>query len=34
MRNPVKYFDNPFEVIGLVVLLYVRYPLLLRKVED
>ncbi len=34
MRNPLKYFDSSTEVIGLVVLLYVRYPLLLRNVED
>jgi len=34
MRNPFKYFNSSPEVIRLAVLLYVRYPLSLRNVED
>ena len=32
--NPFRWFDSSPEVIRLVVLLYVRYPLSLRNVED
>ena len=32
--NPFRYFDSSPEVIRLVVLMYVRYPLSLRNVED
>ena len=34
MRNPFKYFNSSPEVIRLAVLMYVRYPLSLRQVED
>ena len=34
MRNPFKYLNSSPEVIRLAVLLYVRYPLSLRNVED
>ena len=34
MRNPFSYFNSPPEVIGLTLMLYVRYPLSLRQVED
>jgi hypothetical protein len=34
MRNPFRYFDSSPEVILLTVMLYVRYPLSLRQVED
>src|SRR5512141_1597371 len=34
MRSPFKYFNSSPEVIRLAVLLYVRYPLSLRNVED
>ena len=34
MRNPFRYFNNSPEVIRLTVLLYIRYPLSLRQVED
>ena len=34
MSNPFRYFNNSPEVIRLVVLMYVRYPLSLRNVED
>ncbi len=34
MNNPFKYFNSSPEVIRLAVLLYVRYPLSLRNVED
>lgn len=34
MKNPFRYFDRSPEVIRLVVLMYVRYPLSLRNVED
>ena len=34
MRNPFRYFNNSPEVIRLAVLLYIRYPLSLRQVED
>ena len=32
--NPYRYFDSSPEVIRLVVMMYVRYPLSLRNVED
>jgi putative transposase len=32
--NPFRYFDSSPEVIRLVVLMYVRFPLSLRNVED
>jgi putative transposase len=32
--NPFRYFNSSSEVIRLVVLLYVRFPLSLRNVED
>lgn len=32
--SPFRYFNSSPEVIRLVVLLYVRYPLSLRNVED
>ncbi len=32
--NPVRYFNSSPEVIRLVVMLYVRFPLSLRNVED
>ena len=34
MQNPFRYFNNSPEVIRSVVMLYVRYPLSLRQVED
>jgi putative transposase len=34
MRNPFRYFNSSPEVIRVVVLMYVRYPLSLRQVED
>ncbi len=34
MRNPFRYFNSPPEVIRLVVMMYIRYPLSLRQVED
>jgi putative transposase len=32
--NPFRYFDSSPEVIRLVVMMYVRFPLSLRNVED
>jgi putative transposase len=32
--NPFRYFDSSPEVIRLVVMMYVRYPLSLRNIED
>ena len=32
--SPFRYFNSSPEVIRLAVLLYVKYPLSLRKVED
>ena len=32
--SPFRYFDSSPEVIRLVVLMYVRFPLSLRNVED
>ena len=34
MHNPFRYFNSSPEVIRSVVMLYVRYPLSLRQVED
>ena len=34
MRNPFRYFNSSPEIIRLAVMMYVRYPLSLRKVED
>ena len=34
MRSPFKYFNSSPEVIRLAVMLYVRYSLSLRNVED
>ena len=34
MKNPFKYFKTSPEVIRLAVMLYVRFPLSLRQVED
>ena len=34
MKNPFKYFKTSPEVIRLAVMLYIRYPLSLRQVED
>src|SRR4029077_2456258 len=34
MSNPFRYFNSSPEVIRLVVMMYVRYPLSLRSVED
>jgi putative transposase len=33
-RSPFKYFKTSPEIIGLAVMLYVRFPLSLRNVED
>ncbi len=34
MRDPFRYFNNSPEVIRPVVMMYIRYPLSLRQVED
>jgi len=34
MHNPLRYFNNSPEVIRLTVMLYIRYPLSLKQVED
>jgi putative transposase len=34
MSNPFRYFNSSPEVIRLVVMMYVRYPLSVRNVED
>ena len=34
MRNPFRYFNSSPEVIRLTVMMYVRYPVSLRQVED
>ncbi len=34
MRNPFRYFNSSPEVMRLVVMMYIRYPLSLRQVED
>ena len=33
-KNPFRYFDSSPEVIRMVVMMYVRYPLSLGNVED
>ena len=33
-RSPFKYFKSSPEIVRLVVMLYVRFPLSLRNVED
>ena len=34
MNNPFRYFNRSPEVIRLAVMMYIRYPLSLRQVED
>ena len=34
MKNPFRYFKTSPEVIRLAVMMYVRFPLSLRNVED
>ncbi len=34
MRNPFRYFNSSPEVIRFAVMMYIRYPLSLRQVED
>ena len=34
MRDPFRYFNSSPEVIRLAVMMYIRYPLSLRQVED
>jgi putative transposase len=34
MRNPFRYFNSSHEVIRLAVMMYIRFPLSLRQVED
>ena len=34
MHNPFRYFNSSPDIIRLAVMLYVRYPLSLRQVED
>ncbi len=34
MSNPLRYFNSSPEVIRLAVMMYIRYPLSLRQVED
>ncbi len=34
MQNSFRYFNNSPEVIRLTVMMYIRYPLSLRQVED
>lgn len=34
IHDPFRWFDSSPEVIRLVVMMYVRYPLSLRNVED
>ena len=34
MKNPFRYFKTSPEIIRLVVMMYVRFPLSLRNVED
>ena len=33
-RNPFRYFKTSPEIIRLAVMMYIRFPLSLRKVED
>ena len=34
MRNPFRYFKTSPEIIRLTVMMYIRFPLSLRQVED
>ena len=34
MSNPFRYFNSSPEIIRLAVLMYVKYPLSLRNVQD
>ena len=34
MRNPFRYFNSSPKIIRLTVMMYIRYPLSLRQVED
>jgi putative transposase len=34
MKNPFRYFNRSPEIIRLAVMMYIRYPLSLRQVED
>jgi putative transposase len=34
MQNPFRYFNSSPEVIRLAVMMYIRYPLSLRQIED
>ena len=34
MRNPFLHFNSSLEIIRLTVMMYIRYPLSLRQVED
>ncbi len=34
MRNPFRYFNSSPEIIRLAVMMYFRFPLSLRQVED
>jgi transposase-like protein len=34
MKNPFRYFNSSPDIIRLAVMMYVRYPLSLRNVED
>ena len=34
MRSPFRYFNSSPEIIRLTVMMYIRYPLSLRQVED
>ena len=34
MKNPFRYFTSSPEVIRLTVMMYIRFPLSLRQVED
>ena len=34
MKKPFRYFNSSPEIIRLTVMMYIRYPLTLRQVED
>lgn len=34
MCNPFRYYNSSPEIIRLAVMMYIRYPLSLRQVED
>jgi len=34
VKNPFRYFNSSPEIIRLTVVMHVRYPLALRRVED